>query len=72
MDGENISKSIRMPEVNNQINPVAANPGVRKIMVKKQQELGRDGGKRTPFNLAISKMDGAPAKVAPVMRFSSA
>lgn len=44
MDGKNISNLIRTPEVNIQINPVAANPGVRKILVKKQQELGKDGG----------------------------
>lgn len=44
MDGEDVSDLIRTPEVNNQINPVAANPEVRKILVKKQQELGEDGG----------------------------
>lgn len=44
MDGKDISDLIRIPEVNNQINPVAANPEVRKILVKKQQELGKDGG----------------------------
>lgn len=44
MDGNDVSDLIRTPEVNNQINPVAANSEVRKILVKKQQELGKDGG----------------------------
>lgn len=44
MDGKNISDAIRTPEVNNQINPVAANPEVRKILVRKQQDLGKNGG----------------------------
>ena len=44
MDGKDISDAIRTPEVNSQINPVAANPEVRKIMVRKQQDLGKDGG----------------------------
>ena len=41
MDGKDISDSIRTPEVNSQINPVAANPEVRKILVGKQQDLGK-------------------------------
>jgi cytidylate kinase len=44
MDGKDISDAIRTPQVNNEINPVAANPEVRKILVRKQQELGKDGG----------------------------
>lgn len=44
MDDRDVSDLIRTPEVNNQINPVAANSEVRKILVKKQQELGKDGG----------------------------
>ena len=44
MDGKDISDSIRTPEVNSQINPVAANPEVRKILVGKQQDLGKEGG----------------------------
>lgn len=44
MSGRDVSNLIRTPEVNNQINPVAANLEVRKILVKKQQELGKDGG----------------------------
>lgn len=44
MDGKDISDAIRTPEVNSQINPVAANPEVRKILVEKQQALGKNGG----------------------------
>jgi len=44
MDGKDISDAIRTPNVNNQINPVAANPEVRKILVRKQQDLGKNGG----------------------------
>ncbi len=44
MNGEDISEDIRTPEIDAQISPVAANPEVRKILVKKQQEMGRDGG----------------------------
>lgn len=44
MDGEDVSNLIRTPEVNDHINPVAANPEVRKILVRKQQEIGRNGG----------------------------
>ena len=44
MDGEDVSDAIRTPEVDRQISPVAANPKVRKILVKKQQEMGREGG----------------------------
>ena len=44
MNGKDISDLIRTPEINNAINSVAANPEVRKILVKKQQQLGRSGG----------------------------
>jgi cytidylate kinase len=44
MDNEDVSSQIRDPKVNNHINPVAANPKVREIMVRKQQELGKEGG----------------------------
>lgn len=44
MDGQDISEAIRTPKVNSEINPVAANPEVRKILVRKQQDLGKDGG----------------------------
>jgi len=44
MDNEDVSTQIRGPEVDDHINPVAANPKVRDILVKKQQELGKEGG----------------------------
>lgn len=44
MNDEDISNLIRTPEINNAINSVAANPEVRKILVKKQQLLGKGGG----------------------------
>lgn len=44
MDEEDVSDAIRTPQIDQQISPVAANPKVRKIMVKKQQEMGKQGG----------------------------
>lgn len=44
MDGEDVSEAIRTPEIDKQISPVAANPDVRQILVKKQQEMGWRGG----------------------------
>ncbi len=44
LDGEDVTEAIRTHEVNKAINPVAANPEVRKILVEKQRELGKDGG----------------------------
>jgi len=44
MDGVDVSHRIRTPEVNEHINPVAANSQVREILVKKQQELEKNGG----------------------------
>ncbi len=44
MDGENVSEEIRTPKIDRQISPVAANPRVREILVKKQQKMGREGG----------------------------
>jgi cytidylate kinase len=44
MDGVNVSEEIRTPEIDRNISPVAANPAVRKIMVKKQQMMGKNGG----------------------------
>ncbi|NIV73184.1 MAG: (d)CMP kinase [Calditrichae bacterium] len=44
MDHQDVSQLIRTPEVNRQISPVAANYEVRKILVKKQQQLGKEGG----------------------------
>ena len=44
LDGKDVSDDIRAPRIDQQISPVAANPEVRKVMVKKQQEMGRHGG----------------------------
>ncbi len=44
LDGEDVSLAIRTPEIDHEISPVAANRLVREILVKKQQELGKDGG----------------------------
>ncbi|RMG69188.1 MAG: (d)CMP kinase [Calditrichaeota bacterium] len=44
MDGRDVTDRIRTHEVNRHINPVAANPEVREILVKKQQALGQEGG----------------------------
>ena len=44
MDGEDVSKAIRLPQVTQNINPVAANCRVREILVEKQRLLGKEGG----------------------------
>ena len=44
LDGKDVSDDIRAPRIDQQISPVAANPEVRKVMVKKQQEMGKHGG----------------------------
>ncbi len=44
MDGQDVSREIRSPRIVQHINPVAANPLVRQILVARQRELGREGG----------------------------
>jgi cytidylate kinase len=44
MNGEDVSEKIRTPEIDQNISPVAANPDVRLIMVKKQRAMGKAGG----------------------------
>ena len=44
MDGKDVSEQIRTPRIDQNISPVAANPDVRRIMVKKQQAMGNHGG----------------------------
>ena len=44
LNGEDVSEKIRTPLIDQKISPVAANPQVRKILVEKQQQLGRSGG----------------------------
>lgn len=43
-DGKNVSEAIRAPEVDAIVSLVASHPGVRAIMVRHQQILGRKGG----------------------------
>ena len=44
LNGENVSKAIRSPEISLLTATVAACPGVRKALVTRQRELGRNGG----------------------------
>ena len=44
VNGEDVSKEIRSFEVNGNVSEISAIEGVRKILVKKQQEMGKDGG----------------------------
>lgn len=44
LNGQNVEKEIRSMEVSSRVSLVAALPFVRSIMVKLQQEMGRDGG----------------------------
>ena len=44
VNGENVSKEIRSFEVNSNVSEISAIEGVRKILVKKQQEMGNNGG----------------------------
>lgn len=44
MDGHDVSEAIRSMEVSAHTNAVAANPGVRAVLVEKQREIGRKLG----------------------------
>lgn len=44
VNGEDVSKEIRSFEVNSNVSEISAIEDVRKILVKKQQEMGKDGG----------------------------
>jgi len=43
-NGRDVSQAIRTPEVDANVSPVAAHGGVRRRMVEKQREFGRQGG----------------------------
>ncbi|ABD00775.1 bifunctional pantoate ligase/cytidylate kinase [Synechococcus sp. 63AY4M2] len=43
-DGEEVTQAIRSPEVTRWVSQVAAVPGVRQELVKRQRLIGRDGG----------------------------
>jgi pantoate ligase/cytidylate kinase len=45
-DGEEVTQAIRSPEVTRWVSQVAAVPGVRQELVKRQRLIGRDGGGR--------------------------
>ncbi len=44
LDGEDVTEAIRMPEVSRNIGPVADNPEVRRVLVERQRQLGKEGG----------------------------
>ncbi len=44
LNGRDVSREIRTPEIDRNIAPVATHPGVRRIMVEQQRQLARDGG----------------------------
>ena len=44
IEGRDVSEQIRMPEVTNRVAPVADMPSVRRILVARQREMGREGG----------------------------
>jgi len=44
LNEEDVTEDIRTARVNSEINPVAANPAVREILVQKQRKLGEKGG----------------------------
>ncbi|MBE0538213.1 MAG: (d)CMP kinase [Ignavibacterium sp.] len=44
VNGEDVSKEIRSFEINSNVSEISTIEGVRKILVKKQQEMGKNGG----------------------------
>jgi pantoate ligase/cytidylate kinase len=44
IDGQDVTTEIRTPRVTSRVSEVAKVPGVRQVLVRLQQELGRDGG----------------------------
>lgn len=44
VNGEDVSEEIRTFEVNSNVSEISAIEGVRKILVEKQQKMGKDGG----------------------------
>ncbi|HSW46930.1 MAG TPA: (d)CMP kinase [Phycisphaerae bacterium] len=44
MDGRDVSEAVRSMRVSQHTNPVASNPGIRRILVEKQREIGRQLG----------------------------
>lgn len=44
LDGENVSDKLRTPEINKNINTIAAVPEIRRYLLEIQRKLGKDGG----------------------------
>jgi cytidylate kinase len=44
INGRDVTEEIRTPMVTQLVSEVSAHPGVRRAMVEKQQEMGKDGG----------------------------
>jgi cytidylate kinase len=44
LNGRNIEKEIRSPDVSNKVSPVSAIHEVREFLVKQQKDIGRNGG----------------------------
>ena len=44
VDGTDVTEAIRSPEVTRLSSPVSAIPGVRRVLVRQQQEMGAGGG----------------------------
>ena len=44
IDGADVSKAIRTPEIDAAAAKVARHPAVRRVLVERQREMGRDGG----------------------------
>ncbi len=44
LNGEDVTEAVRTPEVTQAIAPIAADEVVRTIMVRRQRELGKEGG----------------------------
>ena len=44
LDGEDVSEAIRSPEVSRSVGAFADDPAVRRVLVRRQREIGRSGG----------------------------
>jgi CMP/dCMP kinase len=44
LDGEDVTREIRSPEVSQAASKIAVNPGVRKVLVAEQRRAGQQGG----------------------------
>ena len=44
LNGKNVEREIRLPDVSDKVSPVSAIGFVRRVMVKKQQEMGKSKG----------------------------